>query len=1028
MPVASLARFRLLRLVLAGSVFWALACGAGGKDGKPGLFGDKDVDDDGYPWDEDCDDENPDVHPGASEICDPVDLDEDCDGKSDNADTDLVGSIEAHRDSDGDGYGLDEAIALCELVAGYAYGWGDCDDTNPAIHPDGQEVCDPEQMDEDCDGLVDDADPSVDTAGFLTLYVDDDRDGFGDAPTQACHPSEGVATHDGDCNDADAGVSPAGTEVCGGEDEDCDGAVDEGDAADAQTWYDDVDEDRYGNAATGQDACEAPSGTVADATDCDDRAADVYPGADETCDDEDDDCDGAIDEDAIDPSTWYADTDSDGYGDRGDTTEACDLPRGYVANASDCEDGDAAVNPGESEVCDAADTDEDCDGNADDYDNSTGGAGRSPWYADDDGDGYGAPSPRYSLCDAHPGFVTDNTDCDDVHASAHPGASEVCDSVDVDEDCDGPADDADAGVDRSTMSHWYADADRDGYGDASLSTTQCNAPASYVGNDNDCDDTTAGRSPGRPEVCDAANVDEDCDGLADDDDSAASGRTTWHRDGDGDAWGDPAATISRCDLAAGYAADGTDCDDGDATISPGTEEVCFDTIDQDCDGATRCDISNVDADQTIYGDAAYDSSMGFHVGDAGDVNGDGIHDLLIGDMNDSEGDVTAGKAFLVLGGQSGDLDLPDAAQAVFLGESSWIYLGCSGTGVGDVTGDGVPDVAIGAYRSFQGSVPTGAVFLHSGATTGTVTSSRSTAWAQLIGSGYEENVGYALAAIDDQDGDGLTELLVGASGRTVGGTGGGAYLVGSYTAGVVNLSLATAILEGEVSGDGAGGAVADAGDTDGDGLSDLLVGASGARGEAAGSGVAYLLLGPTSGTIDLAAADARFTGTGASDAAGMTVAGKADTNGDGYVDIAIGAPDGGSYGKVYVIEGPVASQSLRTADATLTGTTGRFGLALTFQGDLDGDGLSDLSVGNNADDTYTGRVSVFLGPVAGAMDDTASSVSIVGTARYDSLGASVLYVPSAADSAISDLWFGVPGDDTRGEYVGAVAQLRGGGL
>ena len=124
--------------------------------------------------------------------------------------------------------------------------------------------------------------------------------------------------------------------------------------------------------------------SVADATDCDDAEGSTHPGADETCDGADDDCDGLIDEDGTDATTWYADTDGDGYGDASVAVASCGQPTGYVADDTDCDDTDATVNPDAAEVCDGLD--QDCDGSVDE-----GATGTDTWYADTDGDGFGDP-------------------------------------------------------------------------------------------------------------------------------------------------------------------------------------------------------------------------------------------------------------------------------------------------------------------------------------------------------------------------------------------------------------------------------------------------------------------------------------------------------------------------------------------------------------------------------------------------------------------------------------------------------------
>ena len=221
----------------------------------------------------------------------------------------------------------------------------------------------------------------------------------------------------------------------------------------------------------------------------------------------DDDCDGAVDDDdtdVSDPSTWYTDADGDGYGDAGDWTQACTQPSGTSADDSDCDDGDASVSPAGTETCN--EVDDDCDGDIDEGVEST-------YYLDADGDGYGDSSRSTEACSAPSGYVSDDTDCDDLEAAANPGETEVCD--DLDNDCDGHTDDADSSLDTSTGSTFYEDADGDGYGDASSTVDACEEPSGYTEDDTDCDDTDDAVNPGVSDICNG--VDDDCDGTTDED-------------------------------------------------------------------------------------------------------------------------------------------------------------------------------------------------------------------------------------------------------------------------------------------------------------------------------------------------------------------------------------------------------------------------------------------------------------------------------------------------------------------------------
>ena len=548
----------------------------------------------------DCDDTDASVNPGATEQCNG--LDDDCDGDTDE--DDAADTATWYADADADGYGdLASSTDACEAPSGHVANSSDCDDADAAVNPGADELCD--GVDNDCDSTVDEPDATDAT----TWYADADADGHGDAATSdvACvqpsgtvvGPSDGVAF---DCDDTDAAVNPSADELCNGVDDDCDGATDEDDATDVTTWYEDADIDGHGDSASTTDACDQPSGYVADGGDCDDTDAAVNPSATELCNGVDDDCDGATDEDdAADVTTWYADDDADGYGDAATSADACEAPSGYVTitgtHGGDCDDQDASANPGASELCDGVDND--CDGTVDE-DDATDAA---TWYADTDGDGYGDPAVSSSACTQPSGAVADAADCDDSDGAVNPAATELCNGVD--DDCDGATDEDDA-ADAST---WYADADIDGYGDAATSSTACTQPGGTVSDSTDCDDTDGAVNPAATELCNG--VDDDCDGATDEDD--ASDVTTWYIDGDGDGYGDSATSTDACVAPSGFVAiassDDEDCDDLDASANPGASELC-DGTDNDCDGAVdEPDAADAttwygDGDGDGYGDAS----------------------------------------------------------------------------------------------------------------------------------------------------------------------------------------------------------------------------------------------------------------------------------------------------------------------------------------------------------------------------------------------------------------------------------------
>ena len=537
--------------------------------------------------DTDCDDANPQAHPAALEMCDG--FDNDCDGDVDE--DDAVDAVIWFEDADGDGYGdLNVPYMACTSPPGFVATPNDCDDGDPDQHPGADEYCNGE--DDDCDGLVDE-DDAVDPA---TWYEDADGDGYGNSASTdvACAQPPGFVADDTDCDDSDPAQHPGADEYCNGEDDDCDGTVDEDDAVDADTWYIDFDGDGFGHAFVSQTTCDQPPGFVSNNDDCDDADRDQNPDADEYCNSEDDDCDGDVDEDdAVDATTWYEDGDGDGYGNAASTHVACAQPLGFVADDTDCDDADAAQYPGADEYCNGED--DDCDGTVDE-DDAVDALG---WHEDADGDGYGNPFVVQLECTQPPGYVSDDTDCDDADAAQYPGAGEYCNNED--DDCDGTVDEDDA-VDAGT---WYQDLDGDGQGNMNATLVQCDSPAGYVSNGEDCDDTDAAIYLGADEYCNAA--DDDCDGTVDEDDAVDA--STWYEDADGDSYGNSASTHVACAQPLGFVSDDTDCDDADATQYPGADEYC-NNEDDDCDGdvdeddAVDAVIGYEDADGDGFGDAA----------------------------------------------------------------------------------------------------------------------------------------------------------------------------------------------------------------------------------------------------------------------------------------------------------------------------------------------------------------------------------------------------------------------------------------
>jgi hypothetical protein len=973
--------------------------------------------------DGDCDDGDGLRFPGADEGCDQ--LDNDCDGAlgtlEDDADSDGAAECEGDcddadtglnlRDFDQDGVtscagdcdDFDPALNLADADGdGASSCQGDCDDADAARFPGADEGCD--RADTDCDGALSPLEHDGDSDGAAECegdcddadtglnLRDFDQDGastcagdcadFDPSMNPADADGDGASTCDGDCDDGDDTRFPGAPEGCDGIDTDCDGlptpeeadadqdgfASCEGDCDDANDTLEPADAD-----ADGVSTCEG---------DCDDDEGTRYPGAPEGCDGLDQDCDGL-------PAPEEADADQDGYAacegdcdDANDTLEPADLDGdGVTTCAGDCDDTVATAAPGLPEVCDQADSD--CDFVLPAAEADADGDGWAPCQQDcDDTD------PTLVPVDTDlDGFSTCDGDCAGDDPSVGPGAADSWGDG-IDQDCDGGD---------------GLDADGDGFSPEAV-------PAAYSNPLWDCVDTDAAMNP--------ADSDGDgwssCEGDCDDADPAVTpeiwGDPTNGPDSDCDAFGatslsaawavlvgEDAGDEAGGDLTALRDMDGDGLDDlalGAAAWGPSNHGKAY--------VATAIQLS-VAGPQDLAG--AYLRVSGVYADDnwgtgiaGGDTDGDGFGDLLV---VSPLADVGFAGCHASTVGDGGLASVLVATQVAGGGAMSWwssrlLWPGFgppnsnfgSSAAVAELDGDGLGDVVVGSPAWDVAGTDSGSVLATSGtatASTATVRCSSSGDRVSTHGAAPGDQFGYAVSSAGDIDEDGLEDLLASAPYNDAGGGDAGAVylLLGETVAAgptpISSLSQWHATVLGELGGDRLGQSLGSAGDVDGDGAPDAILGAPG-RDCAAGPdcGAAYLLLASQllpGGTVDVADAHAIIHGEGAYDQLGSSVAGGGDFDGDGLGDIVVGAPynddASGNAGQVLVFLGSTLAAggtfTTAEADATFVGESAgdRAGSSVAIPGDLDGDGLDDLAAGAPGSDlggAQAGAVYVLLSP------------------------------------------------------------------
>lgn len=344
----------------------------------------------------------------------------------------------------------------------------------------------------------------------------------------------------------------------------------------------------------------------------------------------------------------------------------------------------------------------------------------------------------------------------------------------------------------------------------------------------------------------------------------------------------------------------------------------------------KADMTTVDLAQVAGGTggfviqgASIEDNSGYSVASAGDVNGDGRADLVLGARLADAPGLDQGAAYVVFGKSSGAavrLDSLGNAGFRINGEATDDEAGWAVAGVGDVNGDGRDDIAIGSRFNDAGALNSGSVHVVFGraATTEVNLGALGSGGFQILGETANASTGYSISAAGDVNGDGLDDILIGARGSNGGGSNsGGAYVVFGR-ADTTDLALATlgaggVEIMGEASGDFAGTSVSGGGDFNGDGFLDYIIGATGNDSGGTNAGAAYIVFGTGAAGVfnldDAANADGgvRIRGAAANDATGTAVKAVGDINGDGFEDLLVGVPNadlpGSNAGAVYLVFG-----------------------------------------------------------------------------------------------------------------------------